>query len=129
MRNNLLDELIADYRGIVAATGAYKADWFLHFLGLESFPHYRSGGRMQNYRGELGDRAFEILQRLVKSAAENLERCDRVYAQQFRTTEEKTIVLMALTSLTMEELASSQAEQRLTQKNRTIAKSNVGSNC
>ncbi|MGL4884532.1 MAG: DUF7005 family protein [Waterburya sp.] len=23
----------------MAATGTYKADWFLHFLGLESFPH------------------------------------------------------------------------------------------
>lgn len=37
MRNNLLDELIADYRGIVTAIGHYRADWFLRFLGLESF--------------------------------------------------------------------------------------------
>lgn len=38
MRNNLLDELIADYCGIVAANGHYRADWFLRFMGLESFP-------------------------------------------------------------------------------------------
>jgi hypothetical protein len=38
MRNNIADELIADYRGIVAALGYYRSDWFLHFVGLESFP-------------------------------------------------------------------------------------------
>ena len=109
MRNNLLDEFIADYRGIVAATGSYKADWFLRFLGLESFPHYREGGRMQNYRGQLSDGAFKILQKLVKSAAENLEECDRNYAQ------DPTMMLMALTSLTIEELASPQAGDRILQ--------------
>ncbi|MEH2172742.1 DUF7005 family protein [Nostoc sp.] len=50
MQNNILDELVADYRGIVAATGYYRADWCLRFLGLESFPDYREGS-MQNYRG------------------------------------------------------------------------------
>ena len=74
MRNNIFDELIADYRGIVAACGYYRADWFLRFLGLESFPNYREGGRLENYRGQppLSDRAFKILQALVKAAAENL---------------------------------------------------------
>ena len=109
MRNNLLDEFIADYRGIVAATGSYKADWFLHFMGLESLTHYREGGRLQNYRGELSDRAFEILQRLVRSAAKNLEECDRTY------TLDPTMMLMALTSLTIEELASLQAGNYLKQ--------------
>ena len=70
MRNHIFDELIADYRGIVAAIGHYKADWFLHFLGLETSV-YREGGRLQNYRGEppLSDGAFRILQILVKKAA------------------------------------------------------------
>lgn len=117
MRNNLLDELIADYRGIVAATGTYKANWFLHFLGLESFPHYREGGRLQNYRGQppISDGAFKILQKLVKSAAENLEACDRNYIQQLQTTNYKTLILIALTSLTIEELASSNAGKCLQQ--------------
>ncbi len=34
MRNSMLDELIADYVGIVSATGAYRGDWFLRFLGV-----------------------------------------------------------------------------------------------
>jgi hypothetical protein len=110
MRNNLLDELIADYRGIVAAAGHYRADWFLHFMGLEAFPHYRAGGRLQNYRGEpsLSDGAFEILQALVTAAAANLAKCDRQY-NQLRTAENQTLMLMALTHLTIEELASEAA--------------------
>jgi hypothetical protein len=117
MRNNLLDELIADYRGIVAATGNYKADWFLHFLGLESFPNYREGGRLQNYCGQppLSDGAFKILQKLVKSAAENLETFECNYTQQLQAPKHQTLMLIALTSLTIEELASSQAGNSLQQ--------------
>ena len=46
MRNNLHDELIADYAGITAAIGHYRAAWFLRFLGLEDYPTYRPGGRL-----------------------------------------------------------------------------------
>ncbi|MBD2243796.1 hypothetical protein [Nostoc sp. FACHB-888] len=111
MRNNLLDELIADYRGIVAAIGHYRADWFLRFLGLESFPDYREGGRLQNYRGQppLSKGAFKILQALVKSAAENLERFDAEHGGGLRTLNSQPIMLIALTYLTLEELADSQA--------------------
>lgn len=108
MRNNLLDELIADYRGIVVATGHYRADWFLRFLGLESFPDYREGGRLQNYRGQppLSNGAFKILQALVKAAAENLQQFD---ASELRTINSQTLMLVALTHLTLEELASLEA--------------------
>lgn len=50
----MLDELIADYAGIVAAWGRYRADWFLRFVGLEDYPRYREGGRLQNYRRGAG---------------------------------------------------------------------------
>lgn len=111
MRNNLLDELIADYIGIVAAIGHYRADWFLRFLGLESFPDYREGGRLQNYRGQppLSEGAFKILQALVKSAAENLERFDAEHGGELRTLNSQPIMLIALTYLTLEELADSEA--------------------
>lgn len=112
MRNNLLDELIADYRGIVAAIEHYRANWFLNFLGLESFPVYRKGGRLENYRGEppLSEGAFKILQELVKKAAENLEDFDNIYFKQPRTLKEDISILSALTTLTLEELASNSAE-------------------
>jgi hypothetical protein len=115
MRNNLLDELIADYRGIVAATGHYRAEWFLRFLGLESFPVFREGGRLQNYRGQppLSDGAFQILQALVKIAVENLESFDAARAEELRTLNGQILMLVALAYLTLEELASQEANSRL----------------
>jgi hypothetical protein len=117
MRNNMLDELIADYRGIVAATGYYRADWFLRFLGLESFPNYREGGRLQNYRGQppLSDGAFKILQALAIAAAENLERFDAEYADKLRDSNIQPLMLMGLAYLTLEELASLEAKVRIQQ--------------
>jgi hypothetical protein len=111
MRNNILDELIADYRGIVAATGYYRADWCLRFLGLESFPDYREGGRLQNYRGNppLSDGAFKILQALVKAAAENLQRFHAEYARKLTDTNIQPLMLTTLTYVTLEELASKEA--------------------
>lgn len=112
MGNNLLDELIADYQGIVAALGYFRADWFLHFVGLESFPNYRQGGRLENYRGNppLSDQAFKILQNLVKTAAENLEQFHNKYFNSTPTKQESISLLMALTTLTLEELASDDFE-------------------
>ena len=117
MRNNMLDELIADYRGIVAATGQYRADWFLRFVGLESFPNYRKGARLENYLGQppLSDGAFKILQALVKAAAENLQRFDAENAEQLRTVNGQISILVALTYLTLEELASDEASSRIQQ--------------
>ena len=78
MRNNLLDELMADYAGIVAAAGRYRADWFLRFCGLEEADGCRADGRLWNYRGEppLSDAAFAVLQRLVRAAAARVEAMD-----------------------------------------------------
>ena len=76
MRDNLLDEIVADYMGTTAAAGRYRSDWFLRFMGLEPFPAYREGGRLQNYRGQpqLSEGAFGVLRALVKDIAENLQR-------------------------------------------------------
>ncbi|MCF2147149.1 hypothetical protein IQ276_011960 [Desmonostoc muscorum LEGE 12446] len=117
MRNNILDELIADYRGIVAARGYYRADWCLRFLGLESFPDYREGGRLQNYQGNppLSGGAFRTLQALVKAAAENLQRFHTEYAQKLTDTNIQPLMLMALTYLTLEELASKEANSLIQQ--------------
>jgi hypothetical protein len=115
MRNNMLDELIADYQGIVAANGYYRADWFLRFLGLESFPNYRQGGRLENYRGQppLSDGALKILMALVKAAAENLERFDTEYADKLRDSKMQALMLRSLTNLTLEELASEEGKSRI----------------
>ncbi len=110
MRNNLLDELIADYAGLVGATGRFQAAWFLRFVGLEEFPRYRPGGRLDLYRGKppLSDGAFRVLQALVVRAAENLERFDAS-----REAGETVLTVAALASLRLEELAAEDAGERL----------------
>jgi hypothetical protein len=117
MRTNALDELIADYVGLVAAEGCFRADRFLQFMGLEAFPAYRDGGRLQNYLGQppLSDGAFTILQRLVAAAAVHLEHFDTTHAGELRNDAAAGHMLVALTSLTLEELASNEAEACLYQ--------------
>ncbi|MDT3698793.1 MAG: hypothetical protein RO469_05135 [Thermincola sp.] len=112
MRNNLLDELIADYMGIVSAVGSFRADWFLRFVGLEHYPQYRTGARLENYRGDppLSDGAFKILWTLVKLAAERLEAYDSRVAGESRTPEQQVQTLVGLSRLTLIEIASGKAE-------------------
>ncbi|SFG13505.1 hypothetical protein SAMN05660649_00819 [Desulfotomaculum arcticum] len=108
-RNHILDELIADFMGIIAATGSYRSHWFLRFLGLEDYPAYREGGRLENYlcHTKLSQGAFKILQRLVKSAAENLE---QIYHQYGEGIDWQPVVF---TGLTMIDLVSKDAEKFL----------------
>lgn len=115
MRNNLLDELLADYMGIVAAAERYRAEWFLRFVGLEEADGCRAGGRLWNYRGEppLSDAAFCVLQRLVRAAAARLQAVDEGLSPAFRTPEGRARVLLALAELTLEEIAAEGAEERL----------------
>ena len=107
MQNNVLDELMADYWGFVAATGDYQADWFLCCLGLEAWPLYRASGRLSNYRGnpQLSAGAFEVLQSLVVAAARNLERVHFLISEQSTGLESARWVVEALSYLTLEEIA------------------------
>ncbi len=108
MRNNLLDELLADYGGIVAAAGRYRADWALGFLGLDGEDGCRADGRMWNYRGEppLSDGAFVVLQRLVRAAVSRMEAMDRALDAGARTDEGRARVVLALAGWTLEESAA-----------------------
>jgi len=72
IRSHLLDELVADYAGLVAAFGRYDARLALRFLGLDRLPELRPEGRIVVYRGDLGEGALAVLARLVERAAGNL---------------------------------------------------------
>jgi hypothetical protein len=111
MRKSLLDELVADYLGLVEALGEFRADHFLRFMGLEAFPAYREGGRLQNYRGAppLSDAGFAVLPSVVKRAAQNLARLDPSRGTGPFGTVEKAVVITALTRVGLEGLASDQA--------------------
>jgi hypothetical protein len=116
MRNNLIDEIIADYCGMVAALGYFLPDWMLKFFGLEHFPLYRSGARLENYRGTppLSEPAFRTLQRLVKHAAENLAAFERSEASACSATASgRLATLLTLSRFTLEELACSDAPSRI----------------
>ena len=115
MRNNALDELLCDYMGISAAAGRFRADWLLRFMGLEAFPTYRAGGRLQNYLGQppLSDGAFAVLRALVKAAADNLERFDGRRIPVAAGVSERGPALLALTRLSLEDLASDRATELL----------------
>jgi hypothetical protein len=112
MRNNLLDEIIADYCGIVSAAGRFRPDWMLRFFGLQDFPHYQTGARLENYKGkpEVSHESFVVLQQLVKRAVDNLARFDRpVPEAEGPYCGFPLQMLLALSGLTLEELASDKA--------------------
>lgn len=104
--HHLLDELIADLQGIVAANGRFQADWFLRFMGLEEYPHCRETGRLHLYRGSLSKAAFALLQRLIWQAAHNLEHIYNQQLAQLTDVRQQLQTIVALANLTLEELAT-----------------------
>ncbi|MEW9123133.1 MAG: hypothetical protein AB2421_10515, partial [Thermotaleaceae bacterium] len=111
-RNNLLDEILADYMGITAANGSFRMDWFLKFMGLERVDKYRRGGRLENYRGKppLTEKSFLVLQKLVWQAALNLEIFDKnIGANMRQKIDGDTNILLHLAKLTLEDLANGEA--------------------
>lgn len=72
--NNLHDELIADYIGIVKTIGTYNKSWMLMFMGLENYPKYRQGARLENYTSanKLSKEDFKQLVTIIKMAIENI---------------------------------------------------------
>jgi hypothetical protein len=117
MRNNLFDELIADYAGIISVLGHYRADWGLLFLGLEGNRGCRPGGRFENYLGDppLSAGAVTVLERLTRQAAANLEILDRMHCKPRNWPDVQPAFIVALSGLTLEELASDRAASLFTE--------------
>ncbi len=115
MRNNLLDELIADFVGIVRAFGTYRAELALCCLGLENPDRYRPGGRLENYRGtpRLSDAAFGVLQRLAVRGARNLEALARASARDLGDLAALARLTCTLFTCTLEEIAAEQMADRV----------------
>lgn len=119
MRRHIHDELLADYAGVVAAIGRFRADWFLRFMGLHRYPTYRTGGRLQNY---LSDEMYEpfvfnhICETLIR-AAHNVESFDQALAADRHNPH----VLLALAETSLSELAQPDgAEQVMTRFQRLM---------
>jgi hypothetical protein len=111
MRNDLLDELVADFVGIVASEGRYRAPWARGFLGLEAFPQYRVGGRLENYRRTptLSDGAFRVLQHLVVDAIAQLARYDARRTRDPDPLVDRARSIMTIMSIRLAQLAAPDA--------------------
>ena len=111
-RNHLLDEFIADYMGIVAAGGRYRADWFLCFMGLENYPAFRPGGRLTNYLRniELTAEAFGELKSCIRNAALNVEAFASKYTEVY-SARGKYEMLLQLSKTNLIELATSDVDK------------------
>ncbi|MEM9553569.1 MAG: hypothetical protein AAGC60_04870 [Acidobacteriota bacterium] len=115
IRNHLLDELLCDYAGIVAARGCFRADWLHRFLGLDEFPRVRPDGRVHSYRGEppLSEASFERLVALVHAAAVQLERFDRSLPAGPRRPRRRALHLAALATQRLDHLAADDGAETL----------------
>ncbi|RZS99444.1 DUF7005 family protein [Aquimarina brevivitae] len=114
MANNMHDELIADYYGIRRSIGSFKKQWLLQFIGLEEYPNYRKGARLENYLGipPLSDKAFEILQTLLKNAIDNLSAFDQTLGTDL-SDKEMIRVLKTLCSTDLIALSSNRGPKLL----------------
>ncbi len=74
-QNNLHDELVADFSGIVCATSNYYARWFLLGMGLgeNSSDEEPMPGRFPVYVSNLSEKAKYIMKAVLIKAAKNVE--------------------------------------------------------
>ncbi|MDR0295529.1 MAG: hypothetical protein LBH91_04980 [Prevotellaceae bacterium] len=70
-KNEIHDEIIADFMGLTAAFGEYDPIKFFTFLGLENYPKYRMGGRLEIYLSTDVDE-FGLLCATLMHAAQNI---------------------------------------------------------
>ena len=113
MRNNMHDELLADYMGISMAKGIFISNWFLTFLGLEG-KTYRKGGRIENYLKDpvINDQEFISLQEIMRKASINTETFDEELGST-KDYNERTLRLLALSQVSLDKIASANAVKHL----------------
>jgi hypothetical protein len=112
--DNLHDELIADYIGIIKTTWNYNKMWMLTFMGLENYPHYREGARLENYLKDsrLSSDDFRQLIKIVKNAIENIAVFDKCIGK-LRSTRDQMCRIDALCEIGLIDLASAKGADLL----------------
>lgn len=108
LRHDLLEELVADFVGLVRTLGEYSLDLALRFLGLEGYPQYRSGGRLEVYCGDppISEPTFELLQRVAWMGCQNLSRLASERASRLADPAELACVVTGLTALPLAALVT-----------------------
>lgn len=105
--NRVMEEILADYAGICAACGSFRSDWALLFLGYHQ-GQWLEEGRLHQYHDKrlLSPGAFRTVQRLIVNALINLETVDAADLGMARGPARRAAVILALSEMTLEELAS-----------------------
>ena len=114
-RVNLLDEVVADYVGLVRTFGRFRADLSRLFLGLERFPAYRAGARLENYRGTppLSDGALSVLKTVCHDALLGLEAFDAALPEEARSERGLLRTTLTLAATPLSGMGGSGAAARL----------------
>lgn len=115
--NNLHDELIADYIGISKAYGSYNKYWMLLFMGLEDYPKYRKGARLQNYleNTHLSEESFQKLTSTIRNAIETIAYFDSELGK-ISSTKDQTRRIEALCETNLLYIASDKGVNKLMKK-------------
>lgn len=74
-RNNIHDELIADFAGIISATkGVYYPDWFLKGMGIDQYPKSQPEGRLPVYVKEIETaKDLDTIKKITVKVANNVK--------------------------------------------------------
>jgi len=117
MANNIHDEIIADYTGITKVLSQFNKDWLLHFIGLENYPTYRKGGRLENYQGKkkLSKEAFKGLKWIVKNAIESISQFDDILGE-IKSTTDKLNRIKSISEVDLITMASPMGTHKLIKK-------------
>lgn len=105
IRSNVLDELLADFAGLVAGTGRYDPRLALRCLGVAPDGALSPGSRLLIYRGTLSDSALRVVATLAVRAAGHLERCAHAWGDRLSDVNTLATVIVTLASRPVEELA------------------------
>ncbi len=114
LRSNLLDELLADMAGLLAAWGGYGGAAARRFLGVDRLPELRPDARLLAYAGDppLSPPSLQVAARLAAAATANLERVAAGRPEAARSPAGRAALLLALAQGTLEELADDDAMAR-----------------
>lgn len=115
LRTSVVDELVADFAGLVRALGQYRTDLARRFLGLEGFPRYRAGGRLEYYQrhAPLSPEAFRVLMMQAWLATSQLALVAARWGGPLRRDRTLASVVYALASLSLEDLAAEDLPRRI----------------
>lgn len=92
-QNNLHDELVADFTGIMCAVGEFKAKWFLAGMGIDMYPEKQEVGRFPVYTAKLSDKAAEIMKKVIIKVANNVEKWSKQESVKKMTRNERVLFL------------------------------------